>query len=334
MTNSCIARMRGRLVVIILLALACPAAAQPDLGRWFSPRMGQMKYEVKYTGEGYLEQGTSQPGDLGFARQWLQVMGPILQDPNQEISANVGVGAVTSTGDAHLPDTRDRFPRVLYDTVVGTTWRRRLENGWIIGANMQVGSPSDKPFASVEEVSVQGNGFVQIPWREHLSWLVMVNYSNNREFLPNVPIPGVALNYQPSRNLHVIAGVPFSMVRWRPEAADAFELSASYMMIRTLRAKLGYDLLENVQLYAGFDWRNWRYFRHDRLYDHHRLFYYEKRVRMGVQWEINEDLSLDGYGGYSFDRFWFEGPGYDDRDRNRLDVSDGPFVGLNLRWAF
>jgi hypothetical protein len=31
-------------------------------------------------------------------------------------------------------------------------------------------------------------------------------------------------------------------------------------------------------------------------------------------------------GGYAFDRFYFEGDSYSDRNENRIDVDGGPFV--------
>ena len=36
-------------------------------------------------------------------------------------------------------------------------------------------------------------------------------------------------------------------------------------------------------------------------------------------------LSLELSGGWAFDRFYFEGEDYDDRDDNRIDVESGPF---------
>lgn len=321
--------------LLCVLALGSTALAQPDMARMFSPRMGNLKFDIAYDGRGYFDQGTSNAGeDMGWVDQDLRLSAPILQNETFEWSVYTGVGALTTSDDVHLPDTRERFPRALYDIRLGTVVRKKFENRWIVGGQFEIGSPSDRPFASIQETEVMANAFLQIPWMRGLSWLFMVNYSSNREFLQHVPIPGVALNYRPNRNLHVIAGVPFSMVRWRPEFADAFELSASYFMMRTVHAKISYDLLKQVKLYVGYDWENERYYRHDRYYDRHRLFSYEMRVKTGVRWEITEDIFVDAFGGYVFDRFWFEATDFDDRGRNRIDVSDGMFLGLRAGARF
>lgn len=328
-------KLRTSLVVLTILVSGGFAAAQPDMGQMLSPRMGNLKFDIAYDGSGYFKEGTSGFGrEMGWVDNDVRFSAPLMQNETFEWSAYAGVGAMKTTGDAYLPDSWDRFPRALWDIRFGTVVRKKLENQWIIGGQLEVGSPSDKPFASLEETSVTANAFVQIPWMKGLSWVILMNYSSNREFLPHAPLPGVALNYRPDRNLHVIAGVPFSMVRWRPKFADAFELSASYFMMRTVHAKIGYDLMKNLQVYVGYDWDNERYFRHDRLYDHHRLFYYEMRLKTGVRWEISKDIYVDAFGGYAFDRFWFEASEFDDRDRNRIEISDGMFLGLRAGLRF
>ena len=79
-------------------------------------------------------------------------------------------------------------------------------------------------------------------------------------------------------------------------------------------------------VFGEFNWRNERYFRADRTDDDDRLFYYEKNVNGGVRVNFLKHLSLELSGGWAFDRFYFEGEDYDDRDDNRIDVENGPFA--------
>jgi hypothetical protein len=85
---------------------------------------------------------------------------------------------------------------------------------------------------------------------------------------------------------------------------------------------------------VGFDWTNDRYFRADRPDPDERLFYYEKRIRAGVIIGLARQLYVEVAGGYSFDRFYFEGEGYSDRGQNRVDVEDGPFAAIRLGTRF
>ena len=43
---------------------------------------------------------------------------------------------------------------------------------------------------------------------------------------------------------------------------------------------------------------------------------------------------LDVSGGYAFDRFFWEGIVFHDHGIGRVDICNGPFVGLNLHMRF
>ena len=169
---------------------------------------------------------------------------------------------------------------------------------------------------------------MRVPAGEKNAWLFLLNYSNNRELLPNVPIPGIAYHYRPDERLNVLAGVPMTKIWWEP--LERLTIDASYFVPRNVRAQVSYALLESLRLHAGFDWTSQRFFRHDRQDNDNRLSYYEKRLALGARWDIRENVWLDLAGGWAFDRFWFEGEDYGDRGDNRLDLSDGPFVRLQL----
>jgi hypothetical protein len=72
--------------------------------------------------------------------------------------------------------------------------RWKLDNGWIVGGDLVVGSASDRPFASIDEISFQADALLRVPWRESFAWIFLLNYSNIREFAPHFPLPGVTLD--------------------------------------------------------------------------------------------------------------------------------------------
>ena len=74
--------------------------------------------------------------------------------------------------------------------------------------------------------------------------------------------------------------------------------------------------------------------RHGRRKESNRLWYFEKRLVAGVRWQVRDRCHLDFSGGYAFDRFFFEGERYEDRSFNRLDVSGGVFLGVQIVWRF
>ncbi|MCX5906724.1 MAG: hypothetical protein NTY64_05945 [Deltaproteobacteria bacterium] len=98
--------------------------------------------------------------------------------------------------------------------------------------------------------------------------------------------------------------------------------------------KVSYRRLRPLRIYGGFEWRNERYFRADRRDEEQRLCYYEKRLTAGVQVYLNRQISIDLSAGYAFDRFYFEGKNYGDRDENRLDLKNGPFAAAQVGVLF
>jgi hypothetical protein len=76
-------------------------------------------------------------------------------------------------------------------------------------------------------------------------------------------------------------------------------------------------------------WENDQYYRAEREDKDDRLFWYEKRLEAGIKLRSAGDLEVVLSGGYSFDRFFFEGESYDDdRTDNRVDVGNGPFIAV------
>jgi hypothetical protein len=121
-------------------------------------------------------------------------------------------------------------------------------------------------------------------------------------------------------------------LEYRP--VEALTLTASYVAVRTVDVRLTYQVARPVRVWIGFDWTNERYLRANRADPDDRLFYYEKRVRAGAIIGLARQLFVDVTVGYSFDRFYFEGEGYSDRNRNRIDVGDGPFTQVRLGTRF
>lgn len=318
--------------VACVVALTVAAAGQ-DFGEWFGAPVGRLSPRATVGARGYLQQDVDgQDAEMCWVDHRLAASIPLSQGETYDWSVFTGVRALDFHTGATLPDAGERFPGELWDVRFGTASRTVLDNGWTLGGRLQVGSPSDHPFASLDEVVLSADAFLRVPWRESLSWIFLLNVSTNREFLPCVPIPGVALAYEPSEQLRLLAGVPLSSVHWEP--LDRLELDASYLLLRNVHAQVGYRIAEGVKVYGGFDWDNDVFLRHDRRDEDDRLFHYEKRLTAGVRWDITRNVFLDGGTGWAFDRFWFEGEDYGDRGERRLGLDDGPFVFTQLGIRF
>ena len=275
---------------------------------------------------------SGQPAELGMLQQDFSLTGPLVQSANNEWYASFRIRNQEFATGAILPDTQEPFPDELWNIRFGTGYRHRFESGWIGGLDVTVGSPSDKPFASIDEMDINATAILRIPARNKDAWIFFLNYGSNREFLPHIPIPGFGYAWEPSDQLSAVITTGVLSLQYRP--IETLTLSASYVAVRTVDVRLTYQLFRPVRVWIGFDWTNERYLRAERANPDDRLFYYEKRVRVGAIVGLARWLYTDVTAGYSFDRFYFEGESYSDRDQNRVDVGSGPFVQFRVGARF
>jgi hypothetical protein len=320
-------------VACLLGLVALPADAQEELTNLFAPELGELPIRSEYRVTYFPDQPVEgQNAELGLVQQDFTLSVPLLQSITNEWSASARLRNQEFATGAVLPDTGEPFPDELWNVRIGTSYRHRFDSGWIGALNVNVGSPSDEPFASWDEMDVSATAVLRIPVRERDAWIFFLNYGSNREFLPHVPIPGLGYSYNPSDQLTAVITTGIVSVEYRP--LEKLTLTALYVAVRTVDVRLTYQLFRPVRLWVGFDWTNERYLRADRADADDRLFYYEKRVRAGAIIGLARQAFVDIAVGYSFDRFYFEGEDFDERDRNRIDVESGPFGAVRLGLRF
>jgi hypothetical protein len=320
-------------VACLLGLVALPAHAQEELTNLFAPELGELPIRSEYRVTYFPDQPVEgQNAELGLVQQDFTLSVPLLQSVTDEWAASARLRNQEFATGAVLPDTGEPFPDELWNVRFGTSYRHRFNSGWIGALNVNVGSPSDKPFASGDELDVSATAVLRIPVRERDAWIFFLNYGSNREFLPHVPIPGLGYSYNPSDQLTAVITTGILSLEYRP--LEKLTLTALYVAVRTVDVRLTYQVFRPVRLWVGFDWTNERYLLADRADADDRLFYYEKRVRAGAIIGLARQLFVDIAVGYSFDRFYFEGEDFDERDRNRIDVEDGPFGAVRVGLRF
>jgi len=258
--------------------------------------------------------------DLAYHRQRCDMLGAL---------PALRVRAIDVCAPPRLPDTGEPFPQHLWDVQASAAIISMVPPGAL---NITFGSASDVPFASADEMTLDVTWMSMIPCRRSWVLVPLVNWHNNRDYLNAVPLPGLAALWNPGEKLAAGMGFPASFISARP--VDGLWLAASWAFPQTVYTRARYELLEGLHVYGGFEWANQRYFRHDREEPEQRLWYDEKRLLGGVRWEIGARAFLDLSGGWAFDRMFFEGERYEDRDHNRLDVDDGPFLWLRFGLHF
>ncbi len=310
--------------------LAFPAAG--GFSPFLSPVVGRAPLRADYAVAWFPSEPVSgQNTNLGYVRQDLALSFPCWQDGKvDEWSALINVRNELFDTHAILPDTHQPFPPDLWSIRLGTTYRHLFDNGWIAGGTVSVGSASDRPFNSFDEVIAGINAFLRVPSGEHNAWLFSLAYSSNAQ-LP-FPIPMVAYVWQPSDRFRANLGLPFQLF-WRPTDDLTFDLS--YMLLTTVHARAAYRLCRPVRVYVAYASESEAYLLADRPDVNDRFFNVDQRLAGGVQYWFNPRTSLDLSGGYVFGRYFFEGHSIaQDTHFNRIDVGDGPYLALQfqVRW--
>ena len=266
----------------------------------------------------------------------LNIFSPLWKNSHQEFGILASAEGEDFRTNALFPTSRTRFPTELWRTKMGVFYRHRFSNEMILGGNLSVGSDSDDPFAQGDVISVQANLFLRYPVSKKSAWLFFLNYSNNRTFAQNIPLPGVAFWYEPNGWFRLIVGIPFVALEISPlpGALKTLKFSLTYFLIRNVQAEISYKWKRLIKVFFRFHWKGESYLIKDREERDDRLYYYEKRVYGGVEFTIMKNLSLGIQGGFKFDRFYYIGEDYSDRFDDRLSLKKGGYASVRLSLRF
>ncbi|MBU1274923.1 MAG: hypothetical protein KJ720_06055 [Proteobacteria bacterium] len=327
-----------RLIRTCLIALICclawaGAARAQVLDAWMIPEVGKLKfnlnYDVTYSPDRQVE---GQEVDMGYTRHSGRFLAPLWQTSRHELALHGRAAYMSVDTSAILPTSGREFPGDLWDLRLGATYRHKMDRGWVFGGEFTVGSPSDKPFNKFDDTSVSATATLLTPQGKNHRWLFLLNYSNTRDFLAGIPIPGVAYAYTPGPHLNILLGLPVASIRYKP--APKWTLSGLYIYPRTIITRFAYRPWHWGEGFVGFDWTYQRWFLSDRTDDKDRLFFYQKEAKVGLKFFLPQGLTMNLTGSYAFDRLWFQGDDWDDRDQDRINLENGYILSATLNWRF
>ncbi len=270
-----------------------------------------------------------QPTDLGMAEYDLTFKVPVWMSGPDIITLSGEACLNQFQTNAVLPNTGRAFPSELWNIQAGVNYIRRFDNGWTGGMKMSLGSACDQPFDSLRDVTFTAVGFLRVPRGEHDAWSFSVAYRPMSD-IP-YPIPLVSYHWEPSDMFNMDIGVPFR-ITYRP--TERLTLEASYMLLTTVHTQATYQFGDSWQLYGAYDWENRDWFLHDREDYLERLFSYDQRLSVGVRTTVFEKVAVDLSTGYTFDRYYFTGQNFSDRNHDRVNIDSGVFAALRASLRF
>ncbi|MGF1581860.1 MAG: DUF6268 family outer membrane beta-barrel protein [Gemmataceae bacterium] len=268
--------------------------------------------------------------DFSVVRQSLNAGVPVWRNAQDVVVLTTRVKNALFFTDAILPDTGRPFPDALWDVRFGLSYIHHFENGWTVGLMPSLGSASDQPFDSADELNYGILTFLRIPARNNRdSWRFSLFYSSAGNL--NFPIPGIAYNWNPHEDFSMNIGIPFSLF-WRPR--DNVTIDLSYLPLTNVKARITVHMANNVHLYGGYEFLNEAYFLADRENTQDRFMGFEQRLISGIRWSLFANATLDLNAGYAFDRHFGEGANQGADLIDRVDISSGGFLSGSLRLAF
>jgi hypothetical protein len=208
---------------------------------------------------------------------------------------------------AVLPTDQIKFPGQFWDVQAGGAYLHQRDGGWSWGVTLNVGSASDHPFNSIHEATLSALAFVRKPSGERDAWLFFVVSTTNGQVGHNIPIPGVAYEYNSDR-LHAVIGLPFLTVDYW--ATDVVQLELIYAAITDVLVRGSYHLTQHARVFVGYEWFNQAWLRADRQRSSDQTFLYEMRAEVGLGYKLAGRLDLRASAGYAFNRFFVENAGW------------------------
>ena len=174
------------------------------------------------------------------------------------------------------------------------------------GVIFNFGSESDMAFNSSEEQVLNITPYYNFSRTKAGQWTLLMAYSNNRVFLNNVPLPSFSYTYRPSRKFIGVFGLPFVGLNWInfPKYMYRFFLTPGSVLFYGAQSVVG-----PYQVFLDASYRVRSFIHVNRTDRENQLFLEEKRILLGITGPVSRKISIRFSGGYSFDRYMYEGNG-------------------------
>jgi len=270
--------------------------------------------------------------DKNLSQNQLMVSVPVSGDEYGQWSSSVYLNRYHFSVDEKLPKDQVEVPAELSNLQFGLSYRQKLEEQkyWMLSA--QVGSASDQVFSQSDVDTVNINAVYAGDVKPEESWIWLVNYSNNRPILNNLPLPGFAYVYTPNPKFRGIFGFPFLFTKWN--FAENWNLNFSILGFTAVKTELSYQVFGPVQAYVVYDHNQQGFFRRDRSESDKRFFYDEKKMAIGIRSPLNALLFSDLQVGKSWDRHLFEAQSVAKQGENRLFLDAAWYAQFSLAARF
>ncbi len=301
----------------------------PDFGDGFSRIDGSgilASYRVAWLNN---ESITGTALHFESVREDWSILAPLWRDGTERLTFSVRLAYAQVNSDAMVPKEGGAFPGSLWDVGFGLNYQHHFDNNWTGGLGIMLGSASNQPFSSLDDIRVGFNAFLRVPANEHAYWNFSLAYAPFGELA--FPVPGVAYVWQPSEFFRMSIGIPFSLM-WRP--TPDLMLDVAYMPLTNVRARISYRLGPKLNWYGEYVQSAEGYYLSDRTDPSDRLLFRDGRLETGFQYRFAGRGMFEVFGGYVFDRSISEGHEAGGLGADAIFINPGAVFGarVQIRW--
>lgn len=216
-----------------------------------------------------------------------------------------------------------------YNIQFGGSYRHYFKDDKSLGLMASFGSSSDKPFKNGRD----GTALINSTYQLSEKWVLLGNYSNNRAFLNNVPLPGFVYISEQSRETTTMLGFPFIYIL-KPFCENNFSFKYIGILPYNHKVRVLLNHLSFFKPYLGFEQGPMVFFDSDRTSNNERTFWFERKAMLGAEKSFGPFLKTDLQFGNSFSREYFTARSFARSHSEIRKINDGMYISLNLRSSF
>jgi len=227
----------------------------------------------------------------------------------------------------HLDFDKNEVLRDYYQYQLSLGVRKQLPHNRFWFANVSYGTASDRPFKNSDDDTISAN-YIR---KTSDKWFFVLNYSNNRSFLNDIPIPGFFYVKEAGKEKTTILGFPFIFV-----LRNVGNWSYRYFGLLPWRhqARVSYSKFPKTQPYVGYEQDVFNFFRHDRQEVNDRVFFFQRKIGLGIDLKFFKAAKVDLFMGHSFDREIFEAKNFSDKKSFRSRLANTVFIESKISYSF
>lgn len=325
--------MKRYLLSVFGLCLS-PLIAGESAMDWsmFQPGIRKFTMSVK---DSWMESPRATQDGRSFSRQEWRGSLTLQAFANESDEIQVGLHAGTDQIELNqaLPKSGP-VPENMQTGSVWTSWRHVEKNG--LGYGLRVGySGSGDDLESRDCQSARATAFVRLAGTDaDDAWFLTLMYDERSQLAPGIPLPGIAYQWVEGKEWTAVLGLPFAMVRWKPQRSFELGALASPFAASAWTNISPVETVSAFRLYSSIEWSSDRWFRHNRTDTDDTITLSGIRAVAGPNLNYGMGLDLRAYAGWAFDQWIAEGDSASERRNNRVTLPDGLVWGASVQFAF